>query len=67
MHIDPVVRARLLLALLGIVILGLFLMLVIRWGSFYVRRRFRPEEGPSRLGPNNWQAGRLFRRRPNRP
>ena len=41
MQLDPSVRARLLLALLGIVILGLFLILVVRWGSFYFRRQFR--------------------------
>jgi hypothetical protein len=66
MQLDPVVRARLLLALLGIVILGLFLILVVRWGSFYVRRRSRQGLGPSRLGPNHWAARRWFRR-PNRP
>jgi len=67
MPLDPVIRARLLLALLGIVILGLFLILVVRWGSFYFRRRFRQDVRPSRLGPNHWAARRLLRRRPNRP
>jgi hypothetical protein len=67
MQLDPVVRARMMLALLGIVILGLFLILVVRWGSFYFRRRFRQGRRPSRLGPNHWAARRLFRRRPNRP
>jgi len=67
MQLDPAIRARLLLALLGIVILGLFLILVVRWGSFYFRRRLRQGVRPSRLGPKHWAARRLFRRRPNRP
>lgn len=56
-----------MLALLGIVILGLFLILVVRWGSFYFRRRLRQNLRPSRLGPKHWAARRLFRRKPNRP
>jgi hypothetical protein len=67
MQLDPAVRARLMLALLGIVILGLFLILVVRWGSFYFRRRSRQGVRPSRLGPNHWAARRLFRRRPKGP
>jgi hypothetical protein len=67
MPLDPVVRARLMLALLGIVILGLFLILIVRWGSFFVRRRLRKGLRRSRLGPDNWAARRFLRRKPNRP
>jgi hypothetical protein len=60
-QIGPALRARLLLALLAIVIMGLMLLVVIRLGAWRAKRLARESRSPSRLGPGNWAARRFLR------
>ena len=61
-RLAPVVRLELLLALLGLILIGLGLFLLIRLSASFARRRVRDNLKRSRLGPDNWAARRFLKR-----
>lgn len=61
-QLPPLERAKLLLAILGIILLGFLLLIIIRLGAWFARRRLREKIRPSRMGPKNWAARRFFKK-----
>jgi hypothetical protein len=53
-RLPPVTKAKVLLALLGIVLLGLGMILLIALGARYVRRLSRAQVAPSKPQPDDW-------------
>lgn len=53
-RLPPVTKAKLLLALLGIVVLGLGMVLLVILGGRYVRRLSRAELKPSHREGDDW-------------
>lgn len=53
-RLPPVTKARLLLALLGIVLLGLAMVLMVILGGRYVRRLSRAQVAPSKPEQEAW-------------
>ncbi len=49
-RLDPVLRAQVLMALLGLVLLGLVLVLLVMIGGRYVRRLARQRNGADPAG-----------------
>ncbi len=59
-QLDPVIRAKLLMALLGIVLLGLGLIVLIVIGARMVRRISRHEPRAKRPTQPNWEIEALL-------
>jgi len=53
-RLPPITRARLLMTLLGLILLGLLMILCIMLGARYVRRLSRLGLGPTKPGDDNW-------------
>jgi hypothetical protein len=51
-RLGPVRKAKLMLALIGLVVLGLGLIALVLMGGWAVRRQARRRTGPSRANPN---------------
>jgi hypothetical protein len=54
--IEPLLRAKLLMALLGLIVLGLGLMVLIIMGGRYARRIARTSLPPSQTHDDRWYA-----------
>lgn len=54
--IEPMLRAKLMMALLALVVLGLGLMVMIVLGGRYARRVARTPLPPSRIHEDRWYA-----------
>jgi hypothetical protein len=52
--LDPVLRAQVLMALLGLLLLGLLLIALVLMGGRYVRRLARHRPGTSPLAQDDW-------------
>jgi hypothetical protein len=63
-RLGSVVRLELLLALLGLMLVGLALFVLVRLSASFARRRMRDKRARSRLGPDNWAARRFLKRPP---
>ena len=61
-ELPPLARAKVLMGILGIVVLGFSLFVLIRLVSWFARRRLRERRRPSRMGPQNWAAKRFLRK-----
>lgn len=53
-RLPPVIKARVLMALLGIVVLGLGLILMVILGGRYVRRLSRARVAPTKPTVDDW-------------
>jgi hypothetical protein len=61
-RLPPPVRVMMLVALLGLILIGAGLFVFIRLSASFARRRVRQKRSRSRLGPDNWAARRLLKR-----
>ncbi|MBL8827296.1 MAG: hypothetical protein JNM18_09940 [Planctomycetaceae bacterium] len=52
------IRARGMMAIWGLIILGLMMIVLLRLYTHAIRRRWKKPTGPSRMGPMQWQARR---------
>ena len=52
--LDPALRAKVIMALIGLVLLGLALVLLVLVGGRYVRRLARQRTGPMQPGQDDW-------------
>jgi hypothetical protein len=52
--LDPVLRTKVLMALLGLILLGLALVLLVMMGGRYVRRLARQRPGSSQSVQDEW-------------
>jgi hypothetical protein len=53
-RLPPVIKARVLMALLGIVVLGLGMILMVILGGRYVRRLSRAKVSPTKPNADDW-------------
>jgi hypothetical protein len=60
-RLDPVLRTKVFMALLGLVLLGLVLVLLVMVGGHYVRRLSRQRPGASQLDQDAWYRKPLSR------
>jgi hypothetical protein len=51
-------RARGMLAITGLIILGIMMIVLLRLYTHAIRRRWKKAEGGSRMSPSQWQARR---------
>src|SRR5438128_2371237 len=58
-RLDPPRRAAVIMALLGLALIGLFLIIVVMVGGHWVRRMARHRPGQRRAGLNPASVGRL--------
>lgn len=65
--IEPLLRAKLLMALAGLVVLGLGMLAMIVLGGRYARRIARTSLPPSRTHEDRWYAKRLVPDEPEQP
>jgi hypothetical protein len=66
-RLDPVQRARVMMALLALVLLGLLLVVLVMFGGRVVRRLARKGTGPSRSYPDDWYSQPLVPKEPDEP
>lgn len=53
-HLDPVLRTKILMTLLGLILLGLLLVGLVLYGGRYVRRLVRQRSGPTNFRQDDW-------------
>jgi hypothetical protein len=63
--LDPVLRAELLMSLLGLILLGAALMLLVMMGGRYVRRLARHRLQPTRPPQDDWYRKPLVPEEPS--
>jgi cytoskeletal protein RodZ len=59
-RLDPVRRAQLLMALLGLLLLGFLLVTLVLWGGRYVRRLARHNRPTKPLESDRWYGKPLY-------
>lgn len=57
-HPAELIRARGMMAIWGLIILGLMMIVLLRLYTHSIRRRWKKPNGPSRMSPLQWQARR---------